>query len=135
MIWKYFGNIPIPAIEGELAEQLSALADRMLSLNRDLQAKRARFVRRLQDNLPEVKVTSALADFDSLDFAGFVAELKKQKITLTLVQQDEWEDYFRDYKAACNDLTAQIAATDREIDNRVYQLYGLTDEERNLIEG
>ena len=111
------------------------LADRMLSLNRDLQAKRARFLRRLQDNLPDIKITGTLESFDTLDFAGFVAELKKQKIKLSLVQQDEWEDYFRDYKAACNDLTTQITATDREIDNRVYQLYGLTDEECNLIEG
>ena len=129
----YLEKIPIPTCSDQ--QPFIDLADRMLSLNRDLQTKRARFVRRLQDNLPEVKVTSALADFDSLDFAGFVAELKKQKITLTLVQQDEWEDYFRDYKAACNDLTAQIAATDREIDNRVYQLYGLTEEEIKIVEG
>ena len=111
------------------------LADKMLSLNKDLQAKRARFLRRLQDNMPEVKVTGALETFDTLDFAGFVAELKKQKIKLSLVQQDEWEDYFRDYKAALNDLSAQIAATDRDIDTRVYALYGMTDEEIKTIEG
>ncbi len=132
---QYFEQIPIPPIEGELAEQLSSLADRMLSLNRDLLAKRARFIRRLQDNLPDIKITGTLDTFDTLDFAGFVAELKKQKIKLSLVQQDEWEEYFGQYKAACNDLTTQIAATDREIDNRVYQLYGLTEDERNLIEG
>lgn len=126
-------RIPIPECTDQ--QPFIDLADRMLSLNRELQAKRARFIRRLQDNLPEVKVTSALESFDTLDFAGFIAELKKQKIKLSLVQQDEWEDYFRDYKSACNDLTAQITATDREIDNRVYQLYGLTEDERNLIEG
>jgi hypothetical protein len=107
----------------------------MLSLNKDLQAKRARFLRRLQDNLPDIKITGALETFDTLDFAGFVAELKKQKIKLSLVQQDEWEDYFRDYKAALNDLSAQIAATDRDIDTRVYALYGLTEEEIKVVEG
>ena len=111
------------------------LADKMLSLNKDLQAKRARFLRRLQDNLPDIKITGALETFDTLDFAGFVAELKKQKIKLSLVQQDEWEDYFRDYKASLNDLSAQIAATDRDIDTRVYALYGMTDEEIKTIEG
>ena len=125
-------NIPIP----ECADQqpFIDLADRMLSLNRDLQAKRARFLRRLQDNMPEVKVTGALETFDTLDFAGFVAELKKQKIKLSLVQQDEWEDYFRDYKTTCNDLSAQIAATDHDIDTRVYALYGLTEDEIKVIE-
>ena len=106
----------------------------MLSLNKDLQAKRARFLRRLQDNMPDIKINGTLAEFDTLDFAGFVAELKKQKIKLSLVQQDEWEDYFTQYKSAINDLSAQIAATDKEIDARVYALYGLTEEEIATIE-
>jgi hypothetical protein len=32
------------------------------------------------------------------------------------------------------ELDREIAATDAEIDNLVYELYGITDEERNLIE-
>ncbi len=126
-------QIPIP----ECADQqpFIDLADLMLSLNKDLQAKRARFLRRLQDNLPDIKITGALETFDTLDFAGFVAELKKQKIKLSLVQQDEWEDYFTQYKSALNDLSAQIAATDRDIDSRVYALYGLTEDEIKVIEG
>jgi hypothetical protein len=106
----------------------------MLSLNKDLQTKRARFLRRLQDNMPTIKITGTLAEFDTLDFASFVAELKKQKIKLSLVQQDEWEEYFSQYKVACSELTTAIAATDAEIDSRVYDLYGLTDEEIAFIE-
>ena len=125
-------EFPIPECPDQ--QPFIDLADRMLSLNKDLQAKRARFLRRLQDNMPEVKITSTLETFDTLDFAGFVAELKKQKIKLSLVQQDEWEEYFTQYKAACSELTSALAATDAEIDSRVYDLYGLTDEERGLIE-
>lgn len=130
---EYIRNIPIP----ECADQqpFIDLADRMLSLNRDLQSKRARFLRRLQDNMPDVKLTGTLETFDSLDFAGFVAELKKQKIKLSLVQQDEWEEYFTQYKSALNEISAQISATDKEIDERVYALYGLTEDEIKVIEG
>ena len=130
---EHIRNIPIP----ECADQqpFIDLADKMLALNKDLQAKRARFLRRLQDNLPEVKITGALETFDTLDFAGFVAELKKQKIKLSLVQQDEWEEYFAQYKSALNEISAQISATDKEIDERVYALYGLTEEEIKVIEG
>ena len=134
MIWKYFGNILIPVIEGELAEQLSILANQMISLNKDLQAKRARFIRRLQDNMPDIKIKGTLETFDTLDFAGFVSELKKQKIKLSLVQQDEWEEYFNQYKTDCEELKSSIATTDAEINNRVYALYGLTDDEIKLIE-
>jgi hypothetical protein len=32
-------------------------------------------------------------------------------------------------------LEREIASTDREIDELVYDLYGITDEERKIIEG
>ncbi len=134
---KDIAQLPIPSKlvnERESTIMLSDLADKMLALNKDLQSKRARFLRRLQDNMPEVKVTGALETFDTLDFAGFVAELKKQKIKLSLVQQDEWEEYFTQYKSALNEISAQISATDKEIDERVYALYGLTQEEIAIIE-
>lgn len=131
---QYFEQIPIPAIEGELAEQLSILADEMLALNKELQETRSRFIRRLQDNIPEVKINGALEAFDSMDFNGFVSELKKQKIRLSLFQQDEWEKYFNKNKLDCEELSAKIAETDKEINARVYTLYGLEADEIKLIE-
>ena len=136
-VFEYFevgvGSLPIP----ECADQqpFIELADAMLALNKDLQAKRSRFLRRLQENMPGIKINSALETFDNLDFAGFVAELKKQKIKLTLVQQDEWEEYFNHYKTECQSLKTQIATTDKEIDKKVYALYGLTEEEVKVVEG
>lgn len=132
---EYIKQIRFPKLSTTDQQPFIDLADKMLSLNKDLQDKRARFIRRLQDNMPEIKINGTLETFDTFDFAGFVAELKKQKIKLSLVQQDEWEEYFNQYKAACNELSAKIAATDKEIDSRVYALYGLTDEEIKIIEG
>ena len=56
---------------------------------------------------------------------------KEQKFTL--VQQDEWEDYFNQYRQSCQELSEQIQTTDNEIDNKVFDLYGLTPEEREII--
>ena len=109
------------------------LADTMLSLNKDLQEKRTRFLHRLSENFEGIKITTALQTFDQLDFKGFVAELKKQKIKLTLAQQDEWEDYFNQYRQTCQELSEQIQTTDNEIDNKVFDLYGLTQEEREIV--
>ena len=105
----------------------------MLSLNSQLQEKRNRFLRRLNENMEGVKITTALQNFDKLAFADFVAELKKQKIKLSLAQQDEWEEYFNQRVAECQTLSAQIKATDNEIDNKVFDLYGLTEEERKIV--
>lgn len=127
----YFENfrIPIDVDQQPLADR----TDIQMKQVEQLQEKRGRFLHRLSENFEGVKITTALQVFDQLDFKAFVAELKKQKIKLSLSQQDEWEDYFNQYREACNQLSAQIAQTDNEIDQRVFDLYGLTQEEREIV--
>ena len=131
---KYIGLLPIKAISKENQQPFIALADKMLSLNSELQTKRHRFLKRLSDNFVGIKITGKIETFDELEFSQFIAELKKQKVALTLKQQDEWEEYFDEYKMECNALSAQISETDKEIDRLVYGLYGITENEINLIE-
>jgi hypothetical protein len=126
---QYFEQIPIPPLDNEVGKELSDIVDTMLALNKELQEKRTRFLRRLSENFEGIKITTALQTFDQLVFKGLMAELKKQKIKLSLVQQDEWEEYFNQYREACQQLTNQIAETDQEIDLKVYHLYGLTYDE------
>jgi len=126
-------RLPLPNIKENIDERLFLLSNMMLSLNSHLQEKRNRFLRRLSENFEGIKITTVLQTFDQLDFKGFVAELKKQKIKLSLVQQDEWEDYFNQYRQACQELSEQIQTTDNEIDQCVFDLYGLTPEEREIV--
>ena len=130
---EHIRNIPIPTITLEAQQPLIALADKMLSLNSQLQDKRSRFLRRLSENLESLKITTALQQFDQMDFKGLMTELKKQKLSIPLKQQDEWEDFFNERVAECRELSAQIKTTDEEIDNRVFDLYGLTEEERRIV--
>jgi type I restriction-modification system DNA methylase subunit len=129
----YIDPLPIKVVDEAIQQPFVTLAETMLSLNQQLQEKRTRFLHRLSENFEGIKITTALQTFDQLDFKGFVAELKKQKIKLTLVQQDEWEDYFNQYRQACQELSEQIQTTDNEIDNKVFDLYGLTPEEREIV--
>ena len=128
-------KIPIKDISPDAQQPFIALADTMLSLNSQLQEKRSRFLRRLTENMDGVKITTALQTFDQMDFADFVVELKKQNIKLSLVQQDEWEEYFNQYAQVCKQLAEDIQTTDQEIDNRVFDLYGLTPDERQIVIG
>ena len=132
---EYLKQVRFPNLSLYDQQPFIVLADKMLSLHQQLQEKRSKFLRRLNDNFEGVKVTTALQTFDQLDFKTFVAELKKQKIKLSLVQQDEWEEYFNQYKAACNEISTQITTTDNEIDQRVFDLYGLTPEEQQIVMG
>ncbi len=124
--------LPIPNLDN--TSELDFLASTMLTLHSQLQQKRSRFLRRLQENFEGMKSTGTLETFDTLSFTDFMKELKKQKIKLTLPQQDEWEDYFGQYKTECNSLSEQIAETDRKIDGMVYKLYGLNYDEVLVVD-
>ena len=130
----YFENFRIPIPSEAEQKCLAEMTDLQYLQVSQLQEKRARFLRRLKENFESVKITTALQTFDQLSFAAFVAELKKQKIKLTPMEQDQWEEYFDHYAIACKELTTQIASTDREIDQRVYRLYGLTYEEVKTVD-
>ncbi len=130
---EYIRNIPIPLVSTDAQQPFIALADTMLTLHEQLQEKRSRFLNRLSEDYDGLKKTTALQQFDTMDFKGLKAELKKQKISIPLKEQDEWEDFFNQRVAECQQLTAQIKATDEEIDNKVFDLYGLTDEERQIV--
>lgn len=127
----YFENFRIPLDVDQ--QTLADLTDLQMCQVRQLQEKRNRFHRRLTGNFDGLKITTALQAFEQLDFAAFTKELKKQKIKLTLIQQDEWEDYFNQYREACQTLSQQITQTNNEIDQRVFDIYGLTAEEREIV--
>ena len=127
----YFENFHVP-IDVDM-QPLADLADVQMQNVSQLQEKRSRFLQSLNDNFDGVKITSALQQFDTMDFKGLMAELKKQKIHIPIKEQEEWKDHFNERVAECQELTAQIKATDNEIDNRVFDLYGLTEEERKIV--
>lgn len=130
-------TIPIPVSDvshEQIRVALSSLADKMLTLNADLQKSVQRFLKRVQENLNPAKISSTLENFYTLEFADFVKELAKQKVKLSLKQQDEWEEYFAEYKTDCVALSEEIAATDNAINQLVYKLYDLTDEEIAVVE-
>ena len=127
----YFENFHIP-LDVDM-QPLADLTDTQMQNVSLLQEKRSSFLQSLSDNFDGVKITSTLQQFDTMDFKGLMAELKKQKIRIPVKEQEEWKDYFNDRVAECQELSAQIKTTDNEIDNRVFDLYGLTEEERKIV--
>ncbi len=75
-----------------------------------------------------------MQDWYLLSYAEFIKELGKLKIKLTLSQEAEWEDYFTTEATKVNTIKTQIQTTDKAIDLMVYQLYGLTKEEIEIVE-
>lgn len=58
-----------------------------------------------------------------VSYGDFIKELAKKKVTLSLSQEAEWEDYFMQEQQKAIVLKTQIDKTDAAIDGMVYDLY------------
>ena len=75
-----------------------------------------------------------LEEWYLLSYSDFIKELAKKKIKLSLAEEAEWEEYFNTESKKAQALKSQIDATDKEIDQLVYKLYDLTEEEIAIVE-
>jgi hypothetical protein len=107
----------------------------MLSKNKELHELMQQFLKLLQTNFPTVQINKKPEQWPTLSSAEFLKELNKQKIKLTLQQQEEWIPYIEEQINKAATLQNTIDTTDKEIDQMVYQLYGLTKEEIAIVEG
>ena len=122
--------IPSKIFKGEIVELSIGQQSKTVSLSKC----KAKFLNRINGNFEIGNISKKLNAFYDHDFRIFLAELKKQKIILSLTDQDEWEDYFNKYKSEILAIQADIDRTDHEIGQMVYELYGLTEEEIKIVE-
>jgi type I restriction-modification system DNA methylase subunit len=115
-------------------EKFTAVADSILELHSLLQKNINKFLNRVTDNFELTKKSKKLESFYQHEFKVFIAELKKKNVNLTLLQQDEWEEYFTSYKDKINEFQIEISATRAKVDKMVYQLYELSEKEIKIIE-
>ena len=66
----------------------SRLIEKIILLNNEVKVYSDRVINRITDIFDLEKLTSKLISFYEYDFKQFRTELKKQKITLSLKQQD-----------------------------------------------
>lgn len=131
---QHFKDFPIAKSDLITQQPFIEKADQMLSLNKELQEISGKFQRNLQREFSVEKLSKRLESWFDLSYEDFLRELKKLKVELTLSQKAEWEDYFFQEKTKALACQSNIQATDKEIDQMVYQLYGLTDEEIKIVE-
>jgi type I restriction-modification system DNA methylase subunit/REP element-mobilizing transposase RayT len=147
----YFEHFPVPQANEEQTATLAQYATSRAKLTAELQALTAKFTRTLQRRFfspsPTVTETRGYAplskdsslslsiDLSLLSYGDFVKMLGKKKIKLSLSDEAEWEEYFLQESKKAIDIKQQIDTTDKEIDQMVYQLYGLSEVEIKIVEG
>ncbi len=127
-------QIPLPKLSNKNLEMLDDYCDKMLQLKKEIKDTALKFQRAIQRKFEIESLPKKIESWYELSFADFVKELGKKKIKLSLSEEAEWEDYFLQEQQKAIALKQQITTTDQETDKMVYELYGLTDEEIEIVE-
>jgi type I restriction-modification system DNA methylase subunit len=128
---KVLNNIPLPSKE---TDEIATVVKSVIELNNDFKRINQTFLNFLESKFDEIKITRKIDSWDSIDFKDLLKEFKKQKIKLSLSEEAEWMQYFNEQKAKAQSIKSEIEKTDKEIDQMVYELYGLTEEEIKIVE-
>jgi len=127
-------NLMLKKIPLKLITVSNDFAMKSSNLRLDLQEQSQKFQRTIQRKFELESLPKKLQDWYLLSYTDFIKELGKLKIKLTLSEEAEWEDYFTTEATKLRAIKAQIDTTDKEIDAMVYELYGLTKEEIEIVE-
>lgn len=127
-------KLPIKEVSEEIKLKFLNNAELISIDSNNFQEQSQKFQRTIQRKFEIETLPKKLQDWYLLSYADFVKELAKLKIKLTLSQEAEWEDYFIPEAKKMLDIKNEINATDKTIDKMVYELYGLTPEEIEIVE-
>ncbi len=108
-------------------------ADAMIELKKEFHEKIDFNLRFLQSKFSIEKPSTKLSKFREIDFSWFLKELKVKKLPMDT--EAELMRYFEKEKTEILVLKNKIDETDKEIDDMVFDLYELTEEERKVVLG
>ncbi|MBO7554408.1 MAG: hypothetical protein J6T41_00340, partial [Neisseriaceae bacterium] len=129
--------IPKITIENQnIAEKITQLSKELSQNSQELLTVQKNFLQELQLE----KIPQKLHNFDALDFDAFIKEYAKAlkiKFADKLEERNfkqQWQRLFETDKQSVIKLKTQIQTANTAINQMVYQLYNLTDEEIKIVE-
>ncbi|NQY11718.1 MAG: N-6 DNA methylase, partial [Flavobacteriales bacterium] len=137
---QHFKDFPIPKGLSNSNGKLGLLATLRLEKSDANFIKIQTFGKYIKQHLGIEELPRKLQNWHELDFAEFIKELNKaikkaDGEKLSKSDEMDWMEVFEKKKAEAQTLKAEIDKTDNEIDQMVYELYGLSEEEIKIVEG
>jgi len=128
-------ELPIYPETPEQQKPFIEKADLMLQFNKDLMDEINSFKDWLKHTFNVEKFSKKLDKYYELTFGEFMAELKKKRVDVAsrknyALLKKEFEESI----STIHPLIDEISEIDKLIDSMVYDLYGLTDEEIQIVE-
>ena len=135
----HLGMLILPIPNNDIQNFISEKVEVLLKRNTNKTKLNHKFTKYLQSQFSIEKLPKKLQNWHELEFGDFIKELNKviKKAggeKLSKMDEMEWMEVFETNKSEAQTLKAEIDKTDTEIDTMVYELYGLTKEEIEIVE-
>ncbi|RXJ49583.1 Eco57I restriction-modification methylase domain-containing protein [Gelidibacter gilvus] len=142
-------NVPVPIISEAHKIIFNNLVDQLKFKAKELNLNVSNILVYIKKTYFIEKYSRKLQNWQDLDFGEFIKELNKAIKTnnklraidnLELIpemskkDEFEWMELFEENKKKVQELQTQITQTENEIDQMVYELYGLNEEEIGIVE-
>ncbi len=137
----------LPIFQANSVEQnlLSKLSKTRIEQENLLQNISSNFIKLINSKFNISALSGKIENWHELEFGVLLKELEKLRKKsakenateykkLSLSEEAEWMQYFNEQKEKAEVLKTEIDKTDKEIDQMVYELYGLTNEEIEIVE-
>jgi len=130
-------HIPIPPLTDTQRDHIGKLAQQLTETAKQRYEVRRKTTHRIVNDLgtSQAKLNQRLTTWWELPFKEFREELVKVfRRDIPLKDRDDWEALLRERTAEIGSLTNEIVRLETELNEAVYEAFGLDEEERALIE-
>jgi len=134
---QFIVNLPIPSLTDAQRDHIGKLAQQLTETAKQRYEVRRKTTHRIVNDLgnSQAKLNQRLTTWWELPFKEFREELVKVfRRDIPLKDRDDWEALLRERTAEIGRLTDEIVRLETELNEAVYEVFGLDEEERALIE-
>jgi Eco57I restriction-modification methylase len=134
---QFIARLPIPPLSEAQRDHIGKLAQQLTDTAKQRYEVRRKTTYRIEHDLgnSQAKLNQRLTTWWELSFKEFREELVKVfKRDIPLKDRDDWEALLRERTAEIGRLTDEIVRLETELNEAVYEVFGLDEEERKLVE-
>lgn len=135
---QYLEKLPIPPATNSQKTEIATLAQQCQHLAETRYQKQTAVRHRILDLCPignQIELNHKLKSWWMLDFKAFREEIKKCfKTDIPLAERNDWETWLHAEKAEIEQLNQQLLHLEQQLNQKIYTLFELTEEEIELIE-
>lgn len=130
---NFVEDLPVILGSNEQQTSLISIVDDLLSLCEERYDEKKKFLNYIDKVYEPKAISEKLETFEALTFKEFCSELKKQKIKLSSSEKMDLLPLFDERVKTIGDISRSIEAKQVELDNLVYDIYGIGLDVRSFI--